>query len=86
MRALGADPPHFLHFVERFAHADEPYASTGGIKNCVGQPPVELLPELVAHRFLALDAIGLLERGNVVPAFAVFMLGDVLATIGDQAI
>jgi hypothetical protein len=86
MRGLGADPAHLLHFVEGFAHANQAYAAARGIEDDVGELPSELLPELVTHRFLSFDAIRLLERGNVVPAFAIFVLGDVFAAIGDEAV
>src|SRR2546430_2883442 len=81
-----SNPAHLLHLVESLAHADQSDTASRGIENNVGKFSSELLPELVSHGFLALDAVRLLERGYVVPAFAVLVLGDVFATIGDQAV
>ena len=81
-----ANPAHLLHLVEGFAHSDQSDAASCGIENNVGKFSSELLPELVSHGFLALDAVRLLERGYVVPPFAVLVLGDVFAAIGDQAV
>src|SRR5437762_7594440 len=46
-RPLSADPAHLLHFVKRFAHADQPDAASGGIENYVGQFSSELLTQFV---------------------------------------
>ena len=82
-RPFGTDPAHLLHFVKRFAHADQADAAASGIQNYVRQFARELLPKFVAHGLLAFDAVGLFEGRNVVPAFAVFVLGDIFAAIGD---
>src|SRR6266581_7752972 len=81
-RALGADPSHPLHFVEGFAHTDQANSTAGWIENDLGQFSAELFPQLVAHGFLAFHAVRLLERGDVVPPFAVLVFGDVFTAIG----
>ena len=69
-RPLRADPAELLHLVEGLPHADQARAAAGRIDDRVGQLPAEVLGELVAHRLLALDAVRLLERRDVVPALA----------------
>src|SRR3989442_11735713 len=58
-RPGGRDPAHRFHLVKGFAHSDQPNATTGGIDNHIRQLPSELLPQLVPHRLLAFDAVGL---------------------------
>src|SRR5215472_4925083 len=85
-RPLCTDPPHLLEFVERLAHPDQTHAPSRGVKNDMRQLPVKLLPQLVAHGFLAFHAIGLFQRGDVVPSFAVFVLRYVFSAFRNQAI
>src|SRR5712691_5048465 len=89
-RTLEPDPAHGLHLVESLPHPDQAHAAPGGIDDHVRQPRApgasELLPQLVGHRLLALDAVRLLERGDVEPTLAVLMLGDVAAAVGNQPV
>ena len=80
------DPAERGHLGERLPHADHAGAAAGGIDDPVGQRPVELLRQLVAHRLLAFDAVRLLERRHVVPAAGLAELGGHLAGVGDQAV
>src|SRR5580704_18973759 len=85
-RALVADEADRLHFGKRLPHADQAGAAAGRIEDDVGYGPAELLGELQAHRFLAFDAIRLLQGRDVEPADFLFALADDLAAIVDQAI
>src|SRR5271167_4158067 len=58
-------------------------ATARGVQNHIRQLAAKLFPKLVAHGLLAFDAVGLLEGGNVVPSFAVLVLGNVYAAVGD---
>ena len=58
-RPLVADPAELFHLVERFPHCDEAGAAARGIKNYVGQLPMELLGQFVSECLLTLDAIRL---------------------------
>ena len=85
-RTLRADQPHLLHLVKRLPHADEAGAAAGGVDDHVGQRPVHLLGDLVAHGLLALDAIRLLERAHVKPAMGGHALAHLDAAVGDQTV
>ena len=63
--ALGGQPAQGLHFAEGFPDADEAGAAAGGVEQHVGQLPVELFGDFVAHRFLAFEAVRLLEGRDV---------------------
>ncbi len=63
-----------------------PVPAAGGVQDGVGQLPAHLLRELVAHRLLALDAVGLLERRALVPAVLLRPLGAHTARVGDEAV
>ena len=65
--SVAGDPAQLEQLAQRLVDADQPHAATGGIDDHVGHPPAELLGDLEAHRLLALDAVRLLERGNVEP-------------------
>src|SRR6185312_15352996 len=41
LRALAADPSESLHLIKGFPHADEAYASAGGVEDRIGQLPAE---------------------------------------------
>src|SRR5690606_32003043 len=84
--ALGPDPAEALHLVERLPRAAEAGAAAGRVEDDVGQPPAELLEELVPHRLLPLDAVGLLERREVEPSVRIRAFGDAAGGVGDQAI
>ena len=83
--ALG-DPADGLHLVEGLPHADQAGAAAGRIDDPVGQAPVELLGQLVAHRLLALDAVRLLQRRDVVPAQRFAAFRGHLAGVGDEPV
>ena len=51
-----------------------------------GSVPRELLGQLVAHRLLALDAVRLLQRRDVVPAVQLGLLAGHPAGVGDEAV
>src|SRR5260370_9332173 len=85
-RPLCADPTHLLHFVERFAHADQPYAAPCWVENYVRQLSSELLPQLVPHGFLPFHPIRLFDRGDFVPALAVFLLRALFPPTGHQSV
>ena len=78
--------PSFFHFVKRLPHADQPRPSTGGIQNDVRQGPVALFRQLIAHRFLAFETVGLLQGRDVEPALSFFAFGDELAAIGNKTV
>ena len=63
-----------------------PDAAASGVEDGVGQFPIHLLGDLVAHRLLAFDAVRLFERADVEPAFAGTAFGDDLSAIADQSI
>src|SRR6185503_11089471 len=65
---VAGDPSDLAELLESLPHADEADATAGRIDDDVGQLPFELLGELVAHRLLPLDAVGLLQRRRVVPS------------------
>ena len=79
-------PAKGFHLFEGFPHANEADAATGGIENGVWIFPSELFDEFVAHGFLAFDAKGFFQGGNIEPTFFVFALGDDATAIGDEAI
>ena len=85
-RPLRADEAHRLHLREGLPHADEAGAAAGRVEDRVGQRPVELLRDLVAHRLLALDAVGLLERRALVPAVLLRLGGADAAGVRDQPV
>src|SRR5216684_1668852 len=60
LKPVGAD-----ELGEGLPHADQPRAATGGIHDRVGHGPAELLRQLEAQSFLALDAVRLAQRGHV---------------------
>src|SRR5437762_1981852 len=70
------DPAEPLHLVERFPHADQAGPAAGRVDDDVGELPGEVLGELVAHRLLPLDAVRLLQRRDVEPAFGGLPLRD----------
>src|SRR4029079_1775765 len=85
-RPLRSDEADRLHFVERLPHADQPGAAAGRIENDIRHLPAELLSELEPHRFLAFDAIRLLERRGVEPADFRLTLADNFSAVVDQAV
>ena len=64
------DPAQLAHLQHRLVDADQADAATGRVEDHVGHPPAELLRDLVAHRLLALDAVGLLERRDLLVPLA----------------
>ncbi len=88
---LGADPAELLHLVKRLPHADQSRAASGGIEDDVGERQSArcligaVEGQLVAHRFLALDAKGLLQCGKVEPAELIARFANQLAAVTDQA-
>src|SRR5256886_3480458 len=50
---------------ERFPHADQSGTAARGVHDRIGQGPPELLGELEAQRFLALDTVRLAQRRHV---------------------
>ena len=85
-RPFRVDPAERFHFIECFPHPDESGSSAGRIKNNIGQFPIELLGQLVAKGFFALDAIRFFQGRHVEPAFGVFSARDFGSAIGDQTI
>src|SRR5262249_16785634 len=85
-RPLRSNPAQALHLLESLPHPDQPHAAAGRIDDRVGQLALELLPQLVGHRLLALDAVRFFESGDVKPAFAVLLLGHVAPAIKDGSI
>ena len=85
-RALGADQPERLELRERLPHADEARAAAGRVDDDVRQRPAEVLGELEPHGLLALDAVGLLERGDVEGAGLGRDLARDRAALVDQAV
>ena len=85
-RTPGADPADGLQFGKRLPHADEPGAAAGRIEDHVGHVPAQLLGQLQAHGLLSLDAVGLLEGRQVVPAHGLGALADDPGAVVDQAV
>ena len=85
-RPLAADEAHRLQLLERLPHADQADAAAGGVHDHVGQRALHLLPQLVAHRLLALDAVRLLQRGDLEPPVLRRLGGDERAAVGDQPV
>ena len=67
-RLAGLDPAHRGQLLVGLPDADEPGAAPGGIDEHIGRVPAELLGQLEADGLLALEPVGLLERGQVEPA------------------
>ena len=87
LRALpGGEPANGFHLGEGLPHADEPRATASGIDDPVGQGPVELFGELVAHRLFALGAARLAEGRDLVPPARLGGLGGHAPGIGDQPV
>src|SRR5207248_3806283 len=82
-RALLADPAETLHFVEGLPHADEARAAAGRVEDRVRQS-TEVFEQLVAHDLFALDAVRLLERGEVEAAAGGDVLLHALGGVGDH--
>ena len=59
-RSLASDEPHAFHLAKRLPHTDQPGSPTRRIDDDIGQLPIELLCQLIAHSLFALDAIGFL--------------------------
>ncbi len=53
--------------MECLPHADQAGAPSGGIKDDVGQAPLELLRDLDSHGLLPLEPIGLSQGAKVKP-------------------
>ncbi len=86
-RALhGIDPAERTHLGKGLPHADHAGAAAGGVDDPVGQRPVELLGQLVAHGLFAFDAIRLLEGGDVVPAQRFPGLRRDASGVGNQSV
>ena len=85
-RALGADPAQPLHLVERLPHADQAGAAASRIEDRIGQFPAQLSGQFQAHRLLALDPIGLLQRREVEPASLRRAAPDDRAALVDLAV
>ena len=83
-RLVVGQPAERGQLVKGLPHADQPGAAAGGIENHVGQPPIELLGQLQAHRLLAFDPVRLLERRDVEPAQPLLAFAHDLAAVGDQ--
>ena len=66
--SFDADPAELLHLLHRLVDADQPDPAAGRVEDDVGHLPAELLGDLVAHRLLALDAVRLLERRDLLVA------------------
>src|SRR5206468_3613402 len=75
-RPLRTDQAERLQLGEAFPHADQPRAPARRVEDQVGKRPAELPSKLEAHRLLALDPIGLLQRRHVEPAARGRALGD----------
>ena len=85
-RPAAIDPTQLLHLPEGFPHADHAGAASRGVENHFREAPAELLEELVAHRFLTLDTIGLLECGNVEPSELGAELGHQATRVGNDTV
>jgi hypothetical protein len=77
---------HRLHLGEGLPHADEAGAAARRVEDRVGQRPAELLGDLVAHRLLAFDAVGLLERRALVPAVLLCLCRADAPGVRDQSV
>src|SRR5881628_1209514 len=64
-RRFAFEPAGARQFGERLPHADQSGAAPRGVHDRIGQTPAELLRELEAQGLLALDAVGLAQRGHV---------------------
>src|SRR4029077_16857096 len=67
-------------------HTDEPRATAGGIDDNFGKTPIELLGNLVSHRFFALYPVGFFEGRNIEPAFRSFSFRNNLSAVVDKAV
>ena len=85
-RALAADESDGFEFGESLPHANQTCAAAGRIEDHVRHVPAELLGKLKPHRFLAFDAIRLLQRRGIEPASLGLALADDLAAIVDQPV
>ena len=87
-RQVALDPAQLARLGERLVDADQADPATGRVDDDVGHPPAELLGDLQPHRLLALDPVGLLQRGDLEPV----LLGrphrrpDQPARVGDQPV
>ncbi len=79
-------PADGLKFGKRLPHADQPGTAAGRVQDDVRQFPVELFRQLEPHGFFALNAVRLLEGGEVKPTHQLAPLAHKSAAIVNQPI
>ena len=80
------EPAQRFELGEGLPHPDQAGSAAGGIKDHIRQLPIEGLGQLVSHHFFAFDAVRLLERRHIEPAFTARFFSRPFGRIADQAV
>src|SRR6185437_2446028 len=82
---LGPDPAQLLHFIKCLPHSNKPDTSSCRIDDGIRHFPSKLFDDLIAHRLLAFEPIGLLQCRDVKPVFLLFTFTYDAGTVADQS-